>query len=206
MKVLLINGSPRENGCTYRALDEIAQTLSRDFIETEFLHLGKREIRGCIACGQCKALGRCIFDDIVNQAAEKMETCDAMVVGSPVYFASANGTLFSFLDRLFYANRRSFFHKPAACVVSARRAGATASMDALLKYFSISQMPIVTSSYWPMVHGNTPEEVEKDLEGLQTMRNLARNLAWILKAIHLGKQNGLQPPDNNTAVHTNFIR
>lgn len=181
MKTLLINGSPREAGCTYTALCEVAKALNKNGVETELFQLGRRPVRGCIACGGCAGKNRCAFaDDGVNAAIEKMEGADALVVGSPVYFASPNGALLSLLDRMFYAGD-CFRHKPAAAVVSARRAGATASLDAIHKYFSIAQMPVVSSFYWPMVHGNTPDEVRKDLEGLQVLRMLGAEMAYLLR-------------------------
>lgn len=206
MKVLLLNGSPHEKGCTYTALSEVAKTLNECGINTEMIQIGNRAIRGCIGCGGCSGKGRCIFDDdAVNEIITKMEAADGLVVGSPVYFASPNGNLLSLLDRLFYAGN-CFAHKPAAAVVSARRAGTTVSLDDLNKYFTIKQMPVVSSNYWNMVHGNCPEEVLQDVEGLQTMRNLARNMAWLLECIECGKQNGIQAPEAEKKVWTNFIR
>ena len=157
MKVLLINGSPHRKGCTYTALNEISKSLNEEGIETEIFHIGVDSIRGCFACGQCKSTFCCVFKDGVNVAIEKMETCDGLIVGSPVYYASANGTLVSFLDRMFYASARKMAYKPAAAIVSARRAGTTASFDQLNKYFMINNMPVVSSQYWNMVHGNSPE-------------------------------------------------
>ncbi len=194
MKVLLLNGSPRMNGCTFTALSEVAKTLNECGIDTEIVQIGNQAIRGCIGCGGCAGKGRCIFnDDAVNEIIAKMETADGLVIGSPVYFASPNGNLLSLLDRLFYAGD-CFAHKPAAAVVSARRAGTTVSLDDLNKYFTIKQMPVVSSNYWNMVHGSCPEDVQQDEEGLQTMRNLARNMAWMLKCIECGRQNGIEPP------------
>ena len=205
MKVILINGSPNARGCTYTALSEVAQTLEDEGIETEIIHVGHKDIRGCIGCRKCKTLGKCIFNDIVNEVAPKFKECDGIVIGSPVYFASANGTLISFVDRLFYSMTEDKTMKVGAAVVSARRAGNTATFDEINKYFTISQMPVVSSQYWNMVHGNTPEEVKQDLEGLQTMRTLGRNMAFLIKSIHLGKEKyGL--PEKEESVHTNFIR
>ena len=187
MKVLLINGSPNPRGCTYTALNEVAKTLEQEGIETEIIQVGQKDIRGCIGCRQCKESGQCIFDDFVNEVAPKFNECDGIVIGSPVYYASANGTLISFLDRLFYSTLADKTMKVGAAVVSARRAGTTATFDELNKYFTISQMPIVSSQYWNMVHGNTPEEVQQDLEGLQTMRTLGKNMAFLIKSIQLGK-------------------
>lgn len=206
MKVLLINGSPNEKGCTYTALTEVEKALSAQGIETEIIQIGKQTIRGCIGCGGCYGKNRCIFnDDIVNQTLDKMEQADGLVVGSPVYYASPNGSLLSFLDRLFYAGR-CFAHKPAASVVSARRAGTTASLDVIDKYFTINHMPVVSASYWNMVHGSCPDDVRKDLEGLQTMRNLGNNMAWMLKCIKAGKEQGINPPACENQYRTDFIR
>lgn len=208
MKVLLINGSPNENGCTYTALSEAAGALEQEGIETEIFQMGKQPVRGCIGCGGCarKGEGRCVFDDdAVNRALEKAETADGYIIGSPVYFASANGSLIALLDRMFYAGK-CFAYKPAAAVVSARRAGTTASIDEINKYFSIRNMPVVSSKYWTMVHGNTPEEVRQDLEGMQNMRVLGRNMAWLLKCLEAGKQAGIAIPEAEAPVKTNFIR
>lgn len=205
MKVILINGSPNARGCTYTVLSEVAQTLEDEGIETEIIHVGHKDIRGCIGCRKCKTLGKCIFNDIVNEVAPKFKECDGIVIGSPVYFASANGTLISFVDRLFYSMTEDKTMKVGAAVVSARRAGNTATFDEINKYFTISQMPVVSSQYWNMVHGNNAEEVKQDLEGLQTMRTLGRNMAFLIKSIHLGKEKyGL--PEKEESVHTNFIR
>ena len=206
MKALLINGSPNEKGCTYMALSEVAATLEENGVETKIVPIGKQPIRGCIGCGGCAGKNRCVFnEDPVNALIEEMETADALVIGSPVYFASPNGNLTSLLDRFFYAGG-CFAHKPAAAVASARRAGTTVTLDDLNKYFQIRQMPVVSSTYWNMVHGNRPEEVQKDEEGLQTMRNLGRNMAWLLKCIEKGRKDGLEPPVNEHTYKTNFIR
>jgi multimeric flavodoxin WrbA len=193
MKVLLINGSPRESGCTARALEEIEKTLNEEGIDTELVHIGKSAIRGCVACGACSKLGRCVFnDDLVNEIAPKFEAADGFIVGSPVYYGSANGSLVALLDRLFYSTSFSKRMKVGAAVVSCRRAGNTATFDILNKYFTISEMPVVSSRYWNMVHGFTREDVEKDLEGLQTMRILGRNAAFLIRAIAAEKEkNGL---------------
>lgn len=205
MKVLLINGSPNAKGCTFTALSEAAKVLQECGIETEIAQIGNKAVRGCIGCGGCKEKNRCVFqDDITNEMIEKMEKADGLIIGSPVYFASPNGNLISMLDRFFYAGN-CFAHKPAAAVVSARRAGTTATLDDLNKYFSIRQMPVVSSTYWNMVHGNCPEDVMKDEEGLQTMRNLGRNMAWMLKCIESGKENGILPPAAESGCRTNFI-
>ena len=206
MKALLINGSPNEKGCTYTALSEVAATLEENGVEAKIVSIGKQPIRGCIGCGGCAGKNRCVFnEDPVNALIEEMETADALVIGSPVYFASPNGNLTSLLDRFFYAGG-CFAHKPAAAVASARRAGTTVTLDDLNKYFQIRQMPVVSSTYWNMVHGNRPEEVLKDEEGLQTMRNLGRNMAWLLKCIENGRKDGLEPPVNEHTYKTNFIR
>ena len=187
-KVILINGSPRADQCTATALDEMVKTLNEEGIETELIHVGNKEIRGCVGCGYCSTHGGCVFGDIVNEVNTKLEKADGLVVGSPVYFSSPNGTLISFLDRLFYSAQYDMHMKVGAAVVSARRGGNTASFDVLNKYFSISGMPIATSTYWNQVHGFTAEDVKKDAEGLQVMRNLARNMAFMIKAIADAKE------------------
>lgn len=205
MKTLLINGSPNEKGCTYTALQEVALTLTQEGIETEILHVGNQSIRGCIACRQCKTTGKCVFNDLVNEVAPKFKTCDGIVIGSPVYYASANGTLISFIDRLFYSMTSDKTMKVGAAVVSCRRGGNTSTFDEINKYFTISGMPVASSQYWNMVHGNSPEEVKQDLEGMQTMRTLGKNMAFLMKSIQLGKdQLGL--PEKEPHIFTNFIR
>ena len=205
MKVILINGSPNAKGCTYTALEEVSKTLKSEGIETEIIHVGHKDIRGCIGCRQCKTKGKCVFNDIVNDIAPKFKECDGIVIGSPVYFASANGTLVSFIDRLFYSMTADKTMKVGAAVVSCRRGGNSATFDELNKYFTISQMPIASSQYWNMVHGNSPEEVQQDLEGLQTMRTLGNNMAFLIKSIQLGKKEfGL--PEKEEHKFTNFIR
>jgi len=206
MKVLLINGSPHKEGCTYTALCEIAGALNKNGIETEIFHIGQKPISGCLACGFCKKAGFCAIDDVVAEFADIAKDADGFIFGSPVHYASASGALISFMDRLFYSSGRNFKGKPAAAIVSCRRGGATASFDQLNKYFSISQMPIVTSQYWNMVHGHTPSEVKQDLEGLQTMRTLGNNMAWLIKCIAAGKATGIEIPENETRISTNFIR
>lgn len=181
-KVLLINGSPRANGCTAAALAEMIRVFEEEGVSTELIQVGNKNIRGCAACGACSECGRCVFDDIVNEAAEKFEQADGLVIGSPVYYSSPNGTLISFLDRLFYSTGFSKHFKVGAAVVSCRRGGNTASFDVLNKYFTISSMPVASSTYWNMVHGFSAEDVKKDLEGLQTVRNLARNMAFMMRA------------------------
>ena len=205
MKVLLINGSPNAKGCTYTALTEVASTLEAEGIETELIHVGRKDIRGCIGCRKCHTTGKCVFDDLVNETAPKFKESDGIVIGSPVYYASANGTLISFLDRLFYSADFDKSMKVGASVVSARRGGCTATFDELNKYFTISNMPIASSQYWNQVHGNTPEEVKKDIEGCQIMRTLGRNMAFLIKSIALGKEKyGL--PEKEPFTPTNFIR
>jgi len=208
MKVLLLNGSSRPNGCTYTGLQVVAQSLQDYGIETEIIFLGNEPVRDCIACRTCaKQPGRCVFDDdIVNRIIEKAQDADGFIFGSPVYYSHPSGRILSILDRVFFAGKSIFAHKPAAAIVSARRAGTSASLDVLQKYFTISQMPVVSSTYWPMVHGNTPEEVLQDAEGLQTMRNLAANMAWMLKCIEAGNAAGIEPPVAEAGSRTNFIR
>lgn len=206
MKVLLINGSPHKTGCTYTALQEVAQTLQAEGIETAFFHVGTAPLSGCIACKSCAKTGRCVFDDCVNDFLDLAETADGFVFGSPVHYAGASGQITPFMDRVFYASRSDVFYlKPAVCVVSARRAGTTAAFDQLNKYFTISQMPVISSRYWNMVHGYTPEDVRQDLEGMQTMRILARNMAFFLKCKQAGLAAGIALPEQETTVMTNFI-
>lgn len=205
MKVLLINGSPHKNGCTYTALSEVAQSLNENGLETEIVWIGNKAVHGCIACGACGKTGRCAFDDGVNEISDKMAECDGLVVGTPVYYASPNGSVYSLLDRLF-GICPSLAHKPAAAVASARRAGTTAALDGINKYFGIRQMPVVSSTYWNMVHGNCPDDVKKDEEGLQIMRNLGKNMAWLIKCINAGKKAGIDIPVAENGAKTNFIR
>ncbi|MBC5628823.1 flavodoxin family protein [Clostridium sp. NSJ-6] len=205
MKVLLINGSPNAKGCTYTALEEVSKTLNQEGIETEIIHVGNKDIRGCIACRKCKTNGKCVFNDIVNEVAPKFNECDGIIIGSPVYYASANGTLISFIDRLFYSMPADKTMKVGAAVVSCRRGGNTSTFDEINKYFTISGMPVASSQYWNMVHGNSPEEVKQDLEGMQTMRTLGKNMAFLMKSIQLGKEQfGL--PEKESHIFTNFIR
>lgn len=207
MKVLLVNGSPHENGCTNRALVEIQNTLREENVDSEILWLGREPLGGCIACGGCRHNGQCIYDDVLNRNREKFREADGFVFGTPVHYASASGNLTAFMDRLFYSEgKQTFFMKPAAAISSARRAGTTATMDQLNKYFSISQMPIVSSRYWNMVHGYTPEQVEEDKEGLWTMRVLARNMAYLLKCKEAAKAAGIELPRQEKGEATNFIR
>ncbi|CDE89885.1 TPA: flavodoxin family protein [Candidatus Gastranaerophilales bacterium HUM_20] len=208
MKVLLINGSSRKEGCTFTALTEVAKSLEMNGIDTEIIHLGADAIRDCVGCGACKGNDNgCIFkDDIVNEIIEKAKTADGFIFGSPVYYAHPSGRILSLMDRLFYAGARHFAFKPAAAIVSARRAGTTASIDAITKHFTINQMPVVSSNYWNMVHGNSPDDVKQDLEGLQIMRVLGENMAWLLKCIETGKNTGINPPQTEKKIWTNFIR
>jgi multimeric flavodoxin WrbA len=205
MHVLLLNGSPHANGCTATALREVASTLEEAGITTELIQVGQRDIRGCIACGRCRDLGRCVFDDAVNEIAPKFEASDGLVVGSPVYYASANATLTALLDRLFYSTHFDKTMQVGAAVVSARRGGCTATFDQLNKYFTISGMPVASSQYWNQIHGACADDAVQDEEGLQIMRTLGRNMAFLLKSIDLGRQTfGL--PEKEPFRRTNFIR
>ena len=205
MKVLLINGSPHAKGSTYTALHEMEKVFAENGIETEIFHVGNQDIRGCIACRSCRKNGKCVFDDAVNEAAAKFEACDGLVVGSPVYYASANGTLIAFLDRLFYSTGFDKTMKVGAGVASARRGGITSTFDELNKYFTITGMPVASGQYWNGIHGNDAGEAVQDEEGMQMMRTLARNMAFLMKSIALGKeQYGL--PEKEPVKRTNFIR
>ena len=207
MKVLLLNGSTRKNGCTYLALSEVAKVLETEGVETEIVQLGGGTVRDCTGCNGCAGKGQCVFgDDMVNEIIAKAKEADGFVFGSPVYFAHPTGRFLSVLDRMFYAGGEAFFHKPGAAVVTARRAGTTASLDVLNKYMTDAQMPVVSSTYWNMVFGPAPELVEQDKEGLQTMRNLGRNMAWLLKCIQAGVRRGVTPPAMETEHWTNFNR
>ena len=206
MKVLLINGSPHAAGCTFTALSEIADTLNSLGIDSEIFHIGTAPISGCIACGGCAKLKKCVIDDVVNAAAEKVRECDGIIVGSPVHYAGASGAVVSFLDRLSYSAGSALRGKPGAAIVSARRAGTTAALDQLNKYFNYAAMPLVGSTYWNMVHGAKPEDVRRDEEGMQTMRNLARSMAWMLKCIDAGDKAGVPRPEFESGNRTNFIR
>jgi multimeric flavodoxin WrbA len=211
MKVILVNGSPNKNGCTYTALCEVEKTLNEADIETEIFWIGTKPIIGCTACMKCREKGKCTFDkDVVNEFTEKAYEADGFIFGSPVYYAGATGAITSFLDRAFYSSSQgngleAFKHKPASVICSARRGVTTATYDQLNKYLGISQMPIISSFYWNMVHGNTPEEVKQDLEGLATMRQLGRNMAFFLKCIEAGKKDGLTP-EEEPKIAFNFIR
>lgn len=203
MKVILLNGSPHVDGCTKRALLEVERSLNKEGIDTEIIEVGSKSVHGCIACKKCSTNGKCIFDDVVNEIALKLKESAGIVVGTPVYYAGVNGTLKSCLDRLFYSTSYSKTMKVGAAVISSRRAGSTSAFDEINKYFTINSMPIVSSTYWNEVHGFTKDDVEKDLEGLQTMRNLGKNMAFLIKSINLGEDNfGI--PEQELKDHTNF--
>lgn len=206
MKVLLINCSPHLHGCTYTALKEIADSLESCGVASEILQVGSAPIQPCTACRGCRQTARCVHDDMANVILDKMQHMDGMIIGSPVHYASPSGTAVTLMDRVFYAGSSTLHHKPGAAIVSARRAGTTAALDALNKYILYAQMPLVTSRYWNMVHGNTAEDVKQDAEGMQIMRVLGRNMAWLLKCIEAGKQAGIPYPEQETFIHTNFIR
>ena len=210
MKVLLVNGSPHKEGCTYTALKEIEKTLNEDGVETEIFWLGTKPIAGCIACKTCVTKGKCVFDDAVNEFVEKAKDVDGFIFGTPVHYAAASGAITSFMDRVFYSagssgNAKIFRYKPAAAICSARRAGTTSTYDQLNKYFGINNMPIISSRYWNMVHGSTPEDVKKDEEGMQIMRILGRNMAYFLKCIDAGKKAGVELPKTEKTIFTNYI-
>lgn len=205
MKVLMINGSPRAKGNTYIALHEMEKIFSDNGVDTEIIQVGNKNIRGCIACDSCAEKGKCVFDDMVNETASKFETCDGLVIASPVYYASANATLIAFLDRLFYSTHFDKTMKVGASVVAARRGGLSSTFDELNKYFTITGMPVASSQYWNSIHGGIPGEAEQDAEGLQTMRTLAKNMTFLMKSIQLGKEKfGL--PEKEDHLWTNFIR
>ena len=207
MKVLMINGSPRQHGCTDTALREVAKTLEKHGIESEIYWIGTKPVQGCMACNQCVKLGRCVVNDDVNALAGRFDEFDGLVIGSPVYYAGASGQVTAFLNRLFYSiPKEKLAGKPGAGVVSCRRGGATATFDQLNKYFTISNMPVVSSTYWNQVHCRVSEDVLKDEEGLQTMRHLGENMAWMLKCFELGRREGIPAPAYEETVRTNFIR
>lgn len=210
MNVILVNGSPHPKGCTFTALEEVAGTLNKEGIETRIFQVGTKPLAGCIACKKCAETGRCAFSDGVNEFVDLAVEADGFIFGSPVHYAAASGAITSFMDRVFYSNmnagRNAFYLKPAAAILSARRAGTTAAFDQLNKYFTISQMPVISSRYWNMVHGVQPEDVKKDLEGLQIMRILAGNMAWFLKCKEAGMKAGVPFPSSEEIVMTNFIR
>ena len=205
-KALLINGSPNEFGCTYTALSELKKKLEEHGIETEIFYLGREALPGCMDCGACRKLGKCVYDDAVNKVAERLDEFDALVVGAPVHYSGPSAHVCAFMDRLFFTSARRMYGKLGAAVVSCRRGGATASFDRLNKYFTISNMIVVGSQYWSMVHGNTPEEVLQDGEGLQIMRSLGENIAWLLRCIEAGKKAGVASPVYEKRISTNFIR
>lgn len=201
MKVLMLNGSPHENGCVFTALSEVAGELEKYGIQSEIFQLGKKPVMGCISCGACFKTGKCFYGyDGVNECAEKLREADAFIVGSPVYYAGPNGALCAFLDRLFYGKSKNYAGKPAACVVNCRRGGASAAFDRLNKYFTIANMPVIPSQYWNSTHGRMPEQVRRDLEGMQTMRTLAKNTAWMLQSL-----SGKLHPEYDKQIYTDFI-
>lgn len=210
MKVLLVNGSPHKKGCTYTALKEVAETLNKEKVDTEIFQVGTKPLAGCTACRKCAETGYCVFDDKVNEFIKIAGDFDGFIFGAPVHYAAVNGAMTSFMDRAFYAPLKAgkdiFYLKPAAAVISARRAGTTATFDQLNKYFTLNQMPVVSSRYWNMVHGTNPEEVKEDKEGLQTMRILGRNMAFLLKCKEAGLKAGVDLPEQEEITFTNFIR
>lgn len=205
MKVILVNGSPRKKGCTNRALEEVQEALNQAGVDTEIFWIGTK-VQGCLGCGGCTRTGQCVFDDQVRVFLEKAKEADGFVFGSPVYYSSASGSITSFMDRAFFSGSQVLQYKPAAAVMSCRRGGATETFAQLNMYFTINNMPVVSSQYWNQVHGSTPEQVEQDAEGLQTMRTLGRNMAWLLRCIQAGKQNGVDLPEREPPIATNFIR
>ena len=207
LKVVLVNGSPNEKGCTNRALDEVAKTLNLEGVETEIFWIGTKPVAGCIACCKCNGGGRCVLGGIVNEFSELADSADGFIFGSPVYYASATGTIRSFLDRVFFSRKPETFRlKPGAAIASARRAGTTATLDQLNKYFTLAEMPVISSRYWNMVFGKSPEDVEKDIEGLYTMRVLGHNMAWFLKCKEAGEKAGIPLPVQADPDITNQIR
>lgn len=210
MKVLLINGSPNEKSCTFTALEEISKTLNEEGMETDIYYIGKDPIAPCRACRACGKIGRCVINDKVNGFLEYARNFDGYIIGSPVHYASASGGIIPFLDRAFFTDfmsgHNSFIHKPGSAIVSARRAGTTATIDQLNKYFQINQMPVISGRYWNMVHGQNPDEVKKDEEGMQNMRILARNMAYHLKCKDAAQKAGILPPKEEETIYTNFIR
>lgn len=205
MKVILVNGSPHKEGCTYTALTEVAKTLNAEGIETEIFNTGT-DVYSCRACGACAKLGKCVIDDVVNEFVAKAKEADGFVFGSPVHYAAASGALASFMGRAFYSGKGAFSFKPAAAVMSARRAGTTAAFEQINKFFTISQMPVISSKYWNMVHGSKAEDVLKDEEGLSVMRALGRNMAWFLKLKEAGEKVGIELPEQEPQIRTSFIR
>ena len=206
MKVILVNGSPHKEGCTYTGLCEIEKALNENGVETEIFWIGNEPLRGCLGCGACAKLGRCAANDSVNEFTEKAKSADGFIFGTPVHYASASGAMTSFMDRAFYSGGAALRGKPAAAIASCRRGGASAAFDQLNKYFTISCMPIVSSNYWNQIHGSKPEDVLKDEEGIQTIRMLGKNMAWLLKCIEAGKKAGITMPEPEAKIRTNFIR
>ena len=206
MKVLLVNGSPRQHGCTYTALTEAANALNERGIETEIVWVGNKEIAGCTACGGCRKTGKCIFDDIVNEISAKLDTYDGFIFGTPVYYGGPSGQILSVMNRLFYSSAAKMAGKPVSAVVSCRRGGASAAFQQMNMHFMMTNMIVITSQYWNQVHGNTPEEVRQDAEGLQTMRTLAENMTFVLRSIEAGKAAGVPRPNYESKERTNFIR
>lgn len=207
MKVMLVNGSPHEKGCTYTALCEAKKVFEENGIEAEVFWIGNKPISGCIGCGTCRKMGKCCIEsDTVNEFVETAKSADGFIFGSPVHYAAAGGAVTAFMDRAFYSGGAAFRGKPAAAVVSCRRGGASAAFDQMNKYFTINCMPVVSSNYWNQVHGNSPEEVLRDEEGMQTVRILAGNMSWLMKCIELGRQNGVSFPEPEQKIRTNFIR
>ena len=206
MKVLMFNGSPKAKGCTYTALEEMSKVLNEEGIETEIMHVGAHPQGSCMGCCGCSETGECVYGGEVVTAAGKLQEADGVVFGSPVHYASISGNMMGFMHRLAWSAGKYLKYKPAAMVVSARRAGTTTALDEIAKIPEFLHMPLINGNYWPMVHGSTPEDVMKDEEGLQIVRNIARNMAWILKCIELGKENGIEHPEEETKIKTNFIR
>lgn len=207
MKVILVNGSPHQHGCTDAALRETAAVLEQQGIHTKIFWIGAKPISGCIGCGACKkGLGKCCIDDVVNEFVSLAKSADGFIFGSPVHYAALSGGMTAFMDRAFYSGGKSLTGKPAAGVVSCRRGGASAAFDQMNKYFTINSMPVVSSQYWNQVHGSTPEQVLQDLEGIQTLHTLAKNMAWLLKCIEAGKAAGIECPEQEKIIRTNFIR
>ncbi|MBP3479732.1 MAG: flavodoxin family protein [Oscillospiraceae bacterium] len=206
MKVLLVNGSPRQHGCTHTALTEAANALNERGVETEIVWVGNKEIAGCTACGSCRKTGKCIFDDIVNEISDKLDTYDGFIFGTPVYYGGPSGQILSVMNRLFYSSAAKMAGKPVSAVVSCRRGGASAAFQQMNMHFMMTNMIVITSQYWNQVHGNTPEEVRQDAEGLQTMRTLAENMTFVLRSIEAGKAAGVPGPNYEPKERTNFIR
>lgn len=206
MNVLLINGSPHEKGCTYTALAEMARVLNEEDIETTIFHIGRTPVGGCVGCGGCAKAGHCVFGGPVADVVPLLEKADGVVFGAPVHYATAAGSMLGFMHRLAYSAGRYLRHKPAAVVTSARRAGTVSALDAMIKIPTFYEMPLVNSTYWPMVHGSNAEEAARDAEGMQIMRNLGRNMAWMLRCIEAGKAAGIEAPTAENSIRTNFIR